>query len=476
MAPVVHAHQGLKQDETEDGGPDIDRRGADGGYVAPMSPPDAPQSSPVRGGVTPMAPTPRQGPRQFLFLQGPISPFFLEVARGLAARGHGVRRINLSFGDRLFWGRVDGQPAAEDYQGRAADWPAFIAGYLDRHGITDIVLLGEQRAYHRAAIHAAQARGAAVVVTDFGYFRPDWITLERDGMGGDSRFPRDPAKVSALARALPPADLTERLRDDFSRQAVWDVIYHVANLAPWPFPHYETHQLHHPLATYWGIARRLIRREAERQEGERAMAAIGDRPFWLFAMQMETDFSVRAYSRYSDLDTPIAETLASFAAHAPAAGQLLVKVHPLDPCVKRWTQRIDRLAATAGLSGRVHVAHNGSLDRMVDGMRGLITINSTVGLKAVICGKPVKALGIAVWDLPGLAHQGSLDSFWTGAAQPDPTFRADFLAALQATTQLRGVFYAREGRAVAVSAATDALHEDRVGGGLPMAPAALQRG
>jgi capsular polysaccharide export protein len=432
-----------------------------------MPPSDALPSARIRGGLAIMAAPPRPGPRRFLFLQGPVSPFFLEVARGLAAQGHAIHRINLCFGDWLFWGRVEGQPRAVHYQGRPADWPAFIAGYLDRHGITDVVLLGEQRPYHRAAIGAAAARGIAVVVTDFGYFRPDWITLERDGMGGDSRFPRDPARIRALAQALPPADLAERLKDDFRRQATWDVIYNLANIAPWPFPHYRSHQLHHPVATYWGVARRLLRRRAERAEGDRALAAIGERPFWLFAMQMEADFSVRAYSRYPDLDTPIAETLDSFAAHAPAEGQLLIKVHPLDPCMKRWAARIGQAAAARGLSGRVHVAHNGSLDAMVRGMRGLITINSTVGLKAVVCGKPVKALGMAVWDLPGLAHQGTLDSFWTEAAPPDPAFRADFLAALQGTTQLRGVFYAKEGRAVAVAAATRALHEDRVGAFLP---------
>ncbi len=442
--------------------------------MEPMPLSDAAPSATIRGGLATTAAPPRPGPRRFLFLQGPISPFFLEVARGLAARGHGIHRINLSLGDRLFWGRVEGQPPAVDFQDRRDAWPAFIAGYLDRHGITDVLLLGEQRAYHRAAIAAAAARDIAVVVTDFGYFRPDWITLERDGMGGDSRFPRDPALIRAMAPSFPPADLTERLRDDFGRQASWDVIYHLANLAPWPFRHYQSHQLHHPLVTYWGVARRLLRRGAERAEGARALAAIGDNPFWLFAMQMETDFSVRAYSRYPDLDTPIAETLRSFAAHAPAGGHLLVKVHPLDPCMKRWGDRISRMAEAANLSGRVHVAHNGNLDDMVRGMRGLVTINSTVGLKAVVFGKPVKALGTAVWDLPGLAHQGTLDSFWTEGAPPDPAFRADFLSVLQATTQLRGVFYAAEGRAIAVAATTEALHADRIGAFLPPAiPAAV---
>ena len=72
--------------------------------------------------------------------------------------------------------------------------------------------------------------------------------------------------------------------------------------------------------------------------------------------------------------------------------------------------------------------------------------------------------------MPGLAHQGALDDFWTGAAEPEAALREDFLAALQATTQLRGVFYGKAGRAVAVAGAVRRLHEGRVGVPLPAAP------
>ena len=96
-------------------------------------------------------------PRRFLFLQGPISPFFPEVAAGLRALGHAAHRVNLCLGDKLFWRG----PGAADYRGRAGDWPAFVGAFLDRHGISDLVLLGEQRPLHRAAIAEARARSAA---------------------------------------------------------------------------------------------------------------------------------------------------------------------------------------------------------------------------------------------------------------------------------------------------------------------------
>lgn len=400
--------------------------------------------------------------RRFLFLQGPISPFFAEVAAGLAARGHAVHRINLCLGDRLFW-RGRGLPRAVDFTGRAEDWPGFLARFLDQHRITDLLLLGEQREVHRVAVQAARQRGVAVTVTDFGYFRPDWITLEADGMGGESRFPRDAEEIRRLAAGLPRADLVERLQDSFPRQAAWDVLYNLVNQLPWPFPHYRTHQLHHPVATYAGVGLRLLRRRAERAEGARALDLVSGHPYWVFAMQMETDFSIRAYSPYADMDTPVAEAVRSFARHAPPDGRLIVKVHPLDPCLKRWGRRVPAIAAAAGVPQRVHLVHHGPLDAMLRGARGLVTVNSTVGLRAIILERPAKALGQAVWDLPGLAHQGVLDAFWTEAAPPEPELREDFLAALQALTQVRGVYYAPEGRARAVAATVERLAAGRVG-------------
>ena len=143
-------------------------------------------------------------------------------------RGHAVRRINLSLGDRLFW--RDGR--AEDFRGRPADWPLHVARRLRELRVTDLVLLGEQRPMHRAAIVAAQAEGVAVTVTDFGYLRPDWIILERDGLNPLSHYPRDRAGILALAEGLPPPDMTRRHPDRFRLQAMWDMLFHLANTLP----------------------------------------------------------------------------------------------------------------------------------------------------------------------------------------------------------------------------------------------------
>jgi capsular polysaccharide export protein len=398
--------------------------------------------------------------RSFLFLQGPISPFFAQVAEGLRALGHQVQRINLHLGDRVFWGAT----GSVDFTGRADEWPAWIADFLTRHAITDLLLIGEQRPYHRIAIEAAKARGVAVIVTDYGYLRPDWITLERDGMGGNSLFPRDPAEIRRLAEGLSLPDLKPLYSDHFATMALRDVYYHA--LAQWPFPfrHYQRHQLLHPFLVYAGLARRLLlrrredRRSAEVFEGLKARGT----PFWIFAMQLETDFAIRAYSPFTDMDAPLGQVMASFAAHAPAGTELVIKLHPLDPCWKPWPKRIAAMARAAGIAGRVHIMPRGRLPDLLAASSGMITVNSTAANTAMVLGKPVKLMGQAVYNVPGLSFQPSLDAFWTEGAPPDPDLLEAFLALLCGAFMVRGAFHQDSGLAAAVAGAVARLDQGRI--------------
>ena len=89
----------------------------------------------------------------FVFLQGMPSPFFSRIAAALRANGCRTTRINLCFGDLLFWRGPD----AVNYRGSYRGWPDYIDRFFVRESVTDVVLLGEQRRYHREAVAAAQA-------------------------------------------------------------------------------------------------------------------------------------------------------------------------------------------------------------------------------------------------------------------------------------------------------------------------------
>ena len=82
-----------------------------------------------------------------LFLQGPSSFYMEQVARLLIARGHRASRINLHFGDRLFW-----RLPAKDYRGGIDGWRSYVSRHLDADPVTHLFLLGDQRPHHRIAI------------------------------------------------------------------------------------------------------------------------------------------------------------------------------------------------------------------------------------------------------------------------------------------------------------------------------------
>jgi capsular polysaccharide export protein len=405
------------------------------------------------------------GQRRFLFLQGPISPFFAEVAAGLRGLGHQVFRVNLNWGDRLFWRG----PGGVDFTGTPEAWRHWIETFLDQQSISDLVLLGEQRFYHRAAIAAAKARGLAVAVTEWGYLRPDWIILEREGTGGESLFPSDPAKILSAAEGLPTPDLEQCFQDHFPSQAFWDMTYHAALLVPFPFRHFKSHEVVHPLATYAGIGRRLLLRRSEDQRSAHILADLRARrsAFWVFAMQIENDFSLRSYSSFPDMDSALEETLVSMAAHAPLDAELLIKMHPLDPCVKNWPARIAAMARKLGLAGRVHVAPRGDLDAMLQAARGMIAVNSTAASRALALDKPVKLLGQSVFNVAGLSFQGPLDEFWTEGEAPNAALRDAAFALLCAAHMVRGGYFSRAGLDAAVRATVERLDRGLINLPLP---------
>jgi len=87
-------------------------------------------------------------------------------------------------------------------------------------------------------------------------------------------------------------------------------------------------------------------------------------------------------------------------------------------------------------------------------------VNSTVGLTALRRGVPVKPLGNAIYDVPGLTHPGDLAGFWHDPVPPDPGLVAAFLRALIGATQVKGGYHARAAQACAVRVFADRLAGD----------------
>lgn len=397
--------------------------------------------------------------RHFVFLQGMPSPFFRRVGAALESKGCRVTRINLCIGDWLFW---HGQNTLS-YRGRAADWGRFVDEFFERNAVTDLVLLGEQRRYHKEAVNLAQKRGIRVSVTDFGYLRPDWITLERDGMGGNSHFPRDPQEIFQRAASVGQADLSRRYVDSAFKMAANDLLYNFANFfLGICYPYYRrTDCRPHTLIYTFSSGLHLLRSRLGRERNKARVAEVvaSGRRYFVLPLQLDHDFQIVAYSPFGGMGEVIRLVIESFARHAPAESSLIIKVHPWDAGLVSWRRIVSRFATEFQVAGRVEYLDGGSLADLARAATGMVTVNSTAGLHALQVGCPVKVLGQAVYDVPKLTFQGFLDEFWRSPSAPDRALLAAFVNLMAGTTQIRGVFFSEPGGAAAVDAAVQRLME-----------------
>lgn len=401
--------------------------------------------------------------RTFLFLQGPPSRFAAQVAGALEQQGHRTLHVNLCAGDMLTWPRR----GAINYRGRLRDWNAFLTGLVTREGVTDIVYYADRLPYHVVAREVAGALGINAITYEFGYLRPDWITLERGGMSAYSHFPDDPDVIRKLAHTVPAPDLTVHYPYHHMHEAAHEVFFTLSTYFLRPlFPFYTSDRVYNPLVEYVSHVPRILFGWWWERQGDRVVEALvgAGAPFFLFPLQIQSDYQLRDNSPYRHQSEAIGQAVGSFAAHAPAEAKLVFKQHPLDSGLERWGRVIEAAVARHGVADRVHFVHTNDLATLIRQAEGVVTINSTVGVHALRAGRPVKVLGIAAYDIAGLTCQHPLDDFWTAPPRPDPALCADLVRLWASSIQVKGNFYTRAGRRAAAAnmacrLAADAVNE-----------------
>jgi len=394
--------------------------------------------------------------RRILFLQGPLSPLFKLIGNHLQKDGFQVYRINFCAGDWLHW------PGKEctSFKGAPEDWPEFIDAFLTENRITDLVLHGDQRVYHRVAIEKALPKDILVAVTELGALRPGWMTLERNGLSTLSRFPADPKAIRAIAESAGQIDLSPKFPSSFWLQTAPDVVYNLTNVFLKPlYPKYQRHTIYPPVEEYLRGAVRLLTQARRNVEAERAIGVLqrSGRRYFVLPIQLEGDFQLRRHSPFDSFSQVLELVFRSFAEAAPPDTHLIMKSHPLDVGFEDWPAVSHELALKFGLETRTHYLDGGGLAKPFEAASGVVTLNSTAGLEALQAGVPVKTLVPAHYDIEGLTHQGDLAGFWAEPHRPDQELLSAYIHALAATTQVRGSIHNREGVVAAAKNIADRI-------------------
>ncbi|MDD2723246.1 MAG: capsular biosynthesis protein [Methylovulum sp.] len=400
------------------------------------------------------------GKRSFLFLQGPCSPLFAKLADHLHSQGHAVHKINFTGGDVAYWT----PRKATLFRGELGSLPEVLEAVRKKYAITDQILFGDCRPIHVAAKQYARQHGIRTHVFEEGYFRPYWMTLEREGVNGHSMLPRDPDWYRRIGKYVPSADDKQIFHAPFKVRATHDVIYHVAGLGNrLVFRHYKSHAPDPVALEYAGYVNRFVRLHlTKKQDNENIQHLLRKKiPYYLLPLQLNSDSQIQVHSTFTNMVEVIDLVMRSFAEHAATRSWLVIKTHPLDAGLLNYGKIIEKQARQLGLNGRILFLQSGNLNTLVAHARGLVTVNSTAGGLALELDCPTVTLNNPIYNLSGLTFQGGLNAFWCNSEKPDQELFRCFRNTVIHTTQVNGSLYSKPGIDLAVKNASRFFDTDK---------------
>ncbi|KAE9526002.1 capsule biosynthesis protein [Testudinibacter aquarius] len=383
---------------------------------------------------------------RILLLQGPIGHFFQNFAQWLQSQGKTVYKINFNAGDEYFYPNTLENTFA--YRDSLEQFSGYLTRFCREHQIDALVCFGDNRHYHKIAKKIATASKLSFWVFEEGYFRPDYITLEKDGVNAFSTIPHEADFfIHRCPQAVEPPK-PQKVAQGFVPMAKLAIgYYRKAYLNRAQYPHYRHHRILNVLyyIKLWlisGIKRfsYMIRDHSFAKKVEQGH--FGN--FYILPLQVYDDSQINVHSDYSSVAQFLREVLDSFAQTAPDNLSLIVKHHPMDRGFIDYQQVINEYKARySHLNTRLYYIHDVPMPVFLRYGKGMVTLNSTSGISALLHAMPVITLGRAHYNIPGLTYQGKLDNFWHTPEKPNMKLFSAYRRFHLNKTQLNGSFYNR---------------------------------
>ncbi len=238
-----------------------------------------------------------------------------------------------------------------------------------------------------AFLHGARDAGAPTLYLELAPF-PGRVTMDPRGVNAEGSVPQDRAFYDAWAAGDPAHD------GDGWRAAG---------------------------------AKMTARRATRRADIGQDEGALPDTPFLFCPLQVPGDTQITLFAGWTGGIEGFIVALGRAAAHLPEGWHLRLKEHP------SAREPLGRLIAPLVAGGRVVLDNASDSFAQVAASRGVVTLNSSMGLQSFFHDKPVVTLGRAFFAQPGLVapadSQAALDAIFAApeAIRFDPLFRARFM-------------------------------------------------
>ncbi|ECC2779116.1 capsule biosynthesis protein [Campylobacter coli] len=371
-----------------------------------------------------------------LLLQGPVGTFFHRLAIKMKKNKAKVLKLNFNGGDFLFY------PSGKRCKCDEKDLENFYESFFKEKKIDAIVMYNDCRLIHAKAIKVAKGLGIGIWIFEEGYLRPYCITFEKDGVNANSSLPRD--KNFYLSCNILTKESIKEIPGGFKFMAFSAFLYWFFSFLLAPF---FNNKLHHRTLypfefLFWfrSLYRKYLYKFTEKKLNQKIYSL--EKKYFLAVLQVYNDTQIKHHYKKS-IEEFIEELILSFANHARAKSYLVFKHHPMDRGYRNYSKLIDELCQKYHVEGRIFYVHDTYLPTLLKKALGCITINSTVGLSAILEGCPTKVCGNAFYNFEGLAYPKKLQFFWreAHAYKPNPSLVINFKNYLLNTNQFNGNFY-----------------------------------
>ena len=395
---------------------------------------------------------PLDEPKQFsnaLILQGDWEGGLSNVALDLMSAGKRVTKAVFHAGDWIYkWKRIP----TIDFDAPIDSFEFWLRNYINNHEIDCLILYNQYRPYNAIAWDIAAELDLECIVFELGLLRPDycsiytrelnhfaylanrWANVKKLDLGTD--LPRGESAFR-LGQMSTPKKMTQFATFYFFSRIVAKMLRR--------YTHYQDQRSlsfrHHLMAGVRSLLR--FQGREKQQRFDRIFSSKWSGKYYFVPLQVHIDSQITRRSNFKSIGEFMDRVVTSFLKNAPSDTKLVFKVHPMDRGYKDYHQKVESYKALPGAKHRIFYLDRVHLPTALDNAKACITINSSVGLSALIHGCPTITLGEAAYDLDGLTYRGSLNDFWMKHGRVNMENTNKFVDLLKHTSQARGTLYQR---------------------------------
>lgn len=381
--------------------------------------------------------------RKILIVQGDWEGGMSRLALDLKDAGHEVGKVFFCAPDVVYKFR---RVRTHLYRKPLEEFDEWLRELVRTAGYDTFFLYNHYRPYNQIAWNLAEELDLECQVFELGLIRPNCVTVFNrrtmplptlakawEKLLAGSEAPASFETPPELCQVSTPAKLVSFCTNFFLSRVTSPLFPNFVDQRDMKLWKHFKHGLIH----LW----RFVERSRD-SELDPLFAGELSGSYYVVPLQVHSDTQITRCSDFKSIEQFIKRVVNSFEKHAPRETTLVFKVHPMDRGYKDYSDLIAGLNHRLG-GNRLMYVDRVHLPTLLVNSRGLVNINSSVGISALVHHVPVITLGKAVYDLPELTYQNGLEAFWTLADKPRGQRVRHFVNLLLETSQGKGTLSQR---------------------------------